>query len=153
LMMWNMAKEGFRQLYEAIPGAKPPFEDVWRLTGGNPSALATLHENRWSWRDAAAALMEQRRLPLVVNSLTPTERAWLQEAVEDPDTLFAGERINLLNKLTELNMATDIVGRQEHLWADQPPPERDLELGIGRRVAWHTPLHREAVRLALGEVR
>jgi Archaeal ATPase. len=153
MMMWNMAKEGFRQLYEAIPGAKPPFEDVWRLTGGNPSALATLHENRWSWRDAAAALMEQRRLPLVVNSLTPTERAWLQEAVEDPDTLFAGERINLLNKLTELNMATDIVGRQEHLWADQPPPERDLELGIGRRVAWHTPLHREAVRRALGEVR
>jgi hypothetical protein len=41
-------------------------------------------------------------------------------------------------------MATDIVGRQEHLWADQPPPERDLELGIGGRAAWHTPLHREA---------
>jgi len=35
----------------------------------------------------------------------------------------------------------------------KPPPERDLELGVGRRVAWQTPLHREAVRLALGEVK
>jgi len=36
---------------------------------------------------------------------------------------------------------------------DRPaPPERDLELGIGKHVAWHTPLHREAVRRALQEV-
>jgi hypothetical protein len=34
MMMWNMPREGFRQLYETLPGEKPPFEDVWRLTGG-----------------------------------------------------------------------------------------------------------------------
>ncbi|GAB6944937.1 hypothetical protein JCM14467A_17190 [Vulcanisaeta sp. JCM 14467] len=34
-------------------------------------------------------------------------------------------------------------------WIDEPPPERDPELGIGRYVAWQTPLHREAVRKAL----
>jgi len=37
--MWNMPKEGFRQLYEKLPGHKPPFEEVWRLTGGNPRML------------------------------------------------------------------------------------------------------------------
>ena len=31
--MWNMGKEGFRQLYEQIPGGKPDFEEAWRLTG------------------------------------------------------------------------------------------------------------------------
>ncbi|PLC61197.1 AAA family ATPase, partial [Vulcanisaeta sp. EB80] len=25
--MWNMPKEGFRQLYDKVPGQKPPFED------------------------------------------------------------------------------------------------------------------------------
>lgn len=29
MMMWNMPREGFRQLYEKLPGPKPPFEEVW----------------------------------------------------------------------------------------------------------------------------
>jgi Archaeal ATPase. len=52
--MWNMPKEGFRQLYESIPGDKPPFEDVWRLTGGNPGMLSRLYTTGWS-RDAVVA--------------------------------------------------------------------------------------------------
>ena len=32
--MWNMPKEGFKQLYDQIPGSKPSFEDAWKLTGG-----------------------------------------------------------------------------------------------------------------------
>jgi len=39
----------------------------------------------------------------------------------------------------------------QELWIDVPPPERDPELGIGRYVAWRTPLHREAVRRAIEE--
>jgi len=152
MMMWNMAKEGFGQLYEAIPGAKPPFEDVWRLTGGNPSALAVLYENRWRWDDAVRAFLEQRGVAFAIRSLTPTERAWLEEAVGDPDTLFVRERMDLLSKLVEMNMAIEVMGRYEYLWVDQPPPERDPELGVGRYVAWQTPLHREAVRRALEEV-
>jgi hypothetical protein len=42
--------------------------------------------------------------------------------------------------------------RDPYFWIDQPPPERDPELGIGKNVAWQTPLHREAVRRALEEV-
>jgi hypothetical protein len=41
--------------------------------------------------------------------------------------------------------------RQSPYWVDQPPPERDPELGVGRNVAWQTPIHREAVRRALRE--
>jgi len=46
MMMWNMPREGFQRLYEKLPGPKPPFEEVWRWTGGNPSVLAALYENR-----------------------------------------------------------------------------------------------------------
>ncbi len=31
--MWNMPKDGLQQLYDKIPGPKPPFEEIWRLTG------------------------------------------------------------------------------------------------------------------------
>jgi hypothetical protein len=41
--------------------------------------------------------------------------------------------------------------REEWAWIDQPPPEKDPEIGVGRRVAWHILLHREAVRRALAE--
>ena len=44
------------------------------------------------------------------------------------------------------------VHREPQFWIDEPPPERDPELGIGRHMAWQTPLHREAVRRALEEV-
>jgi hypothetical protein len=57
-----------------------------------------------------------------------------------------------MERLVELNLLVDeIHPRRQYLWVDQPPPERDPELGIGRNVAWQTPLHREAVRRALGE--
>jgi hypothetical protein len=60
------------------------------------------------------------------------------------------ERIPLLNKLVELNLVVDdIVFRDEFLWIDEPPPEKDLELGVGRYVAWQTPIRREAVRKVL----
>jgi hypothetical protein len=53
------------------------------------------------------------------------------------------------------NLIIYIYRRGPALWVDQPPPpppERDSELGVGRSVAWQTPIHREAVRMALREV-
>jgi energy-coupling factor transporter ATP-binding protein EcfA2 len=151
MMMWNMPREGFRQLYEKLPGPKPPFEEVWRWTGGNPSVLAVLYEYRWRWDDAVRAFIEQRGVAYIIRSLTPTERTWLEEAVGDPDTLFVRERMSLLNKLVEINVVAEVMGRYEYLWVDEPPPEKDPELSVGRYVAWQTPLHREAVRRALRE--
>ena len=58
----------------------------------------------------------------------------------------------LRRELVWRNLIIYIYRRGPALWVDQPPPERDLELGIGRNVAWQTPIHREAVRMALREV-
>jgi hypothetical protein len=38
-----------------------------------------------------------------------------------------------MHRLVEQNLVMDVYLRQEHLWVDQPPPERDPELGIGKK--------------------
>ena len=85
--------------------------------------------------------------------MTAGEEGVLREAVEDPDTIFRRlrepEARSLEKKLVELNLIVEIWDRDGHGWIDVPPPERDVELGIGRYYAWQTPLHREAVRRAL----
>ena len=39
--------------------------------------------------------------------------------------------------------------RDPWLWLDEPPLEKDSDLGIGKHIAWQTPLHREAVKRAI----
>ncbi len=145
--MWNMAREGFEQLYERLPGAKPSFEEVWRLTGGNPRMLGRLYESNWSVDDVVDALIKERGIS---RGFVERWRGYLEEAVDDPDSLWYNAPEELIDELVERNMiAYFLPERRESLWVDQPPPERDLELGVGRRVAWQTPLHREAVKKAL----
>ncbi len=48
LAMWNMTKDGFKQLYDQLSGNKPNFEEVWRLTGGNPKLLGELYKAGWN---------------------------------------------------------------------------------------------------------
>jgi len=70
--------------------------------------------------------------------------------VEDPDALYDGEApAALVEGLVEMNLVVRLWDRDPRGWVDAPPPERDLELGIGRHYAWQTPLHREAVKVAL----
>jgi len=148
--MWNMPKRGFGELYEKIPRPKPDFEDVWRVAGGNPEMLKMLYVNGWNVDVVIERAVRARKLDAFVSSLSNDERRWLYEAIEDPDTLYSRERIPLLNKLVELNLVVDEIPRRDPaFWIDEPPPERDQELGIGRLVAWQTPLHREAVRKVL----
>ncbi len=148
--MWNMSREGFQQLYEKIPGPKPPFEEAWRWTGGNPRALAQLYEARWDVDRVVKRLSVDKDLDSFVGSLERDAKELLRRAVESPDSLLSPEGAPLFEKLVEKSLLiTSISHRDPYLWIDQPPPEEDLELGIGRRVAWHTPLHREAVRRAL----
>jgi hypothetical protein len=147
--MWNMSWEGFEELYEEVEGRKPPLEEAWRLTGGNPRVLAQLYESKWDVDRVIKNLLESKKLRALTSSLSDDERRWLLEAVEDPDALLTKERIPLLNKLVELNLMIDAVPeRDREVWIDEPPPQKDLELGVGRRVAWQTPLHREAVKRA-----
>ena len=148
--MWNMSGRGFEELYEKMPSPKPDLEEAWRFTGGNPHTLARLLEFDRSFDKAVEVTVKVKKLSSFIASFSVDEKMWLLEAVEDPDTLFTRERMPLLSRLVELNLVVDAVPeRERYLWIDEPPPEKDLELGVGRHVAWQTPLHREAVRRAL----
>ena len=150
--MWNMPREGLKQLYDQIPGEKPPFEEVWRVTGGNPKLLGELYAKEWNVDNILRELAGKKRLDAFVRSLGDKEMELLKRAVDDPDVLFTREGIPLMDKLVDMNLVVDTLPeRDPWFWAGEPPPEKDLELGIGRRVAWQTPLHREAVRRVLGE--
>jgi hypothetical protein len=112
--------------------------------------LARLAEAQWSPEKLTRRMVGLRKLQYFVNSLSANEKRWLQDAIEDPDTLFTRERIPLLNKLVERNLVVDdIPPRSADLWVDTPPPEKDADLGIGKHVAWQTPIHREAVKMVL----
>jgi Archaeal ATPase. len=149
--MWNMPREGFQQLYEKLPGPKPPFNEVWKWAGGNPNVLRELYMAGWS-RDAVVAQLIKEK------DLTPDFvvrwRSWLEKAVEDPEALWSPDIPGELKaELIRRNLIIyNMYDRDQVFWVDQPPPERDPELGIGRDVAWQTPLHREAVRRVLKEV-
>jgi len=151
--MWNMARDGFMQLYEKIPGPKPPFEEAWRWTGGNPNMLVELYKAGWDVDEVVKRLIISKGLTSFVRSLGREVWELLWRAVEDPDSLLSPEGAPLLERLIDINMLIDsITYRDPPLWIDQPPPERDLELGTGKHVAWHTPLHREAVGRGLQEM-
>ncbi|MEM4971920.1 MAG: ATP-binding protein [Sulfolobales archaeon] len=150
LPMWNMTIEGFRELYNQLPGDKPGFEEIWRFSGGNPAVLANLMTSGWVFDRVVDWLIREKRVKGFISSLAEYERELLAKAVEDPDVLMSREGIGLMDKLVELNLIVDVIPKRDPWsWIDAPPPERDMELGIGVDVAWQTPLHREAVRRSL----
>jgi len=152
-ILWNMPREGFRKLYEVLPEPKPPFEDVWRIAGGNPDILEKLYRNNWSVENVIDGFIRGRKLVHFVASLSEKERGILMEAIEDPDIIFKrlreSEVQQLEKKLIEMNLIMDVWERGSRGWIDVPPPEKDSELGIGKYYAWQTPLHREAVKRIL----
>lgn len=147
-IVWNMPKEGFRQLYERVPEQKPPFEDVWRWTGGNPEMLERLYKSGWDVNGIINDIVKDRELDIMVKALDKEQVQILRRAVEDPDVIHeeAAKAMPLVDKLIENNLIVKIWYREQRTWIDQPPPEKDLELGIGTYYAWQTPLHKEAVR-------
>jgi hypothetical protein len=148
--MWNMPQEGFQQLYDKMPEPKPPFEDVWRWTGGNPRMLGRLYSSGWAVGRVAEDVIREKGLTA---EFIRRWGRWLEEAVEDPETLWTGDvPEELVRELEARNLIVyNMYDRDPYFWIDQPPPKRDPELGIGKNVAWQTPIHREAVRRALKE--
>jgi energy-coupling factor transporter ATP-binding protein EcfA2 len=145
--MWNMSREGFEQLYEQVPGPKPDVEEAWRLTGGNPWALAQLYQAKWRVDEVVAQLAKAKG---ITAGFVEKWGRLLGEAVEDPDALWSAEGEELASELEARNLIVyNLHDRSEKLWIDQPPPQKDLELGVGKYAAWQTPLHREAVKKAL----
>ncbi len=151
-MVWNMSRRGFAELYDQLPGPKPDFEEVWRFTGGNPRLLGVLYENNWDVDTVVELLARSRGLAELVAELEPEELEALNRAVEDIDYLWANMRTykQLVDRLVDLNLVvTALYDRNPRVWLDEPPPEYDPEIGVGRYMAWQTPLHREAVRRIL----
>jgi hypothetical protein len=148
--MWNMPQNGFRQLYDRMPEPKPSFEDVWRWTGGNPRMLGRLYSSGWAVGRVAEDVIREKGLTA---EFVRRWRRWLEVAVEDPEVLWAGGAPEeLARELEARNLIVyNMYDRDPYFWIDAPPPERDPELGIGKNVAWQTPIHREAVRRALKE--
>lgn len=153
-ILWNMDREGFAELYDKVPGPKPGYEEAWRLAGGNPRYLGKLYEANWDPAPVIDEIARTRGLGALARTLDKGEQELLRAMLSDPDTLF--ERLDepeaqkLAEKLVELNIIVELWDRNEWSWIDTPPPEKDPVLGIGRHYAWQTPLHREAVRRALG---
>jgi len=144
--MWNMSRKGLEELYEKLPSPKPDFENAWRLTGGNPEMLARLYQANWDVEVVVKRLIRAKKLKDLVKW-----RQRLKEIIEDPDSLFEKDfPEEFKDELIAKNLIVyDMYDRDPVFWIDEPPPERDLELGIGREVAWQTPLHREAVKKAM----
>jgi len=156
-ILWNMSREGFKQLYDVIPdGGKLEYETLWRLTGGNPRHLRRLYEAEWNVDITVKSIVKERKLDILAATLSREEVEVLKQVLGDPDSLVEHLREKhvqeLERRLVELNLIMYMHDRDEHFWIDQPPPERDQELGIGRFYAWQTPLHREAVRRVLNAV-
>jgi hypothetical protein len=146
--IWNMSRKGFKELYEKIPGPKPEFEDIWRLTSGNPDALSKLYQAEWDVNRVITELINSKEL---TSSFIEKWKSWLDEAIKDPDILW---RANVPDELVRELIAKNFIvynmyDRDPWFWIDEPPLERDLDLGIGKHVAWQTPLHREAVKRAI----
>jgi len=146
--MWNMSREGFEILYMKIPGEKPSYEEIWRITGGNPFMTSILYLNRWDHKKIIEKIIREKALS---RDFINKWRRWLEIIIKDID--FVSETDfpeDLRRELIERNLIIyDLYPRNKDLWIDDPPPEKDLEIGVGRYVAWQTPLHREAVRKAL----
>jgi len=153
--MWNMSREGFEELYKElrkkVSDDMPDFDDIWLSTGGNPSLFSQLYQVKWNTDTVIHALIENKDItPSFINKW----RNWLEESVRDPDALWAPDAPQeLIKELIEKNLIIYHMHRRfEYRWIDTPPPEKDLELGIGRYVAWQTPLHREAVKKTIKEL-
>ena len=149
--IWNMSKRGLEELYEKIPGFKPKFEDIWMLTGGNPDILSKLYQANWNVEKVITEYVKSKE---ITPSFIVKWRNWLEESIRDPDILWdPSTPEELIRELIAKNLIMyNLYDRDVWFWIDEPPPEKDLELGIGRYVAWQTPIHKEAVKKVLIEM-
>ncbi|WP_069807912.1 ATP-binding protein [Vulcanisaeta thermophila] len=150
-IMWNMPKEGFRELHNQLPNPKPDPEQAWKWTGGNPEMLEKLYRADWDINGIINDMIKDRKLDIMIKTLNKEQAQILKQAIEDPDVIYdeAARATPLMEKLIENNLIIRIWHREQRTWIDQPPPDRDPELGIGKYFAWQTPIHREAVKRAL----
>ncbi|ACB39078.1 ATP-binding protein [Pyrobaculum neutrophilum] len=148
-MVWNLAREEFRELYNAL---NPPidFETLWRTCGGNPRCAGDLKRVGWDVERYVDRLAGDV-YPLVYEAARYKVRDLLAEVVKDPDFLHHavdradGGKLLRLEKLLYRHNA--LLKTRETIAGGKPP--RDPALGVGERYAWHWPALKDAVARAL----
>lgn len=127
-VMWNMPSESFQELYNLLPDPKPPFEEVWMLTGGSPRMLEDLYRVGWA---------VVNKLFMIKNLSYSFIRRWrehLERAVEDPDYLWFGpDDVEALTRdLVERNLvAYHLSPRENSYWLDTPALKRIYRWELG----------------------
>jgi hypothetical protein len=134
-----MSKRGFSELYSKIPRDKPLFKETWRLTGGNPRTLSLLYQANWRSKVIIEEFTRSREL---TREFADKWREWLEVLVEDID---AASNTDYPSELREELIARNLITHNLYegdsvFWVDEYPPEKDPEIGVGREVAWQTPL-------------
>jgi len=126
--MWNMPKEGFRQLYDKVPGRKPQFDDVWRLTGGNPDMLSKLYLANWDKDAVVTWLIREKKL---TPDFVVKWRGWLERVVEDPEALWSPDVPEaLIRQLVAKNLIVYNIYERANI-LDRPTTTRE------RPRTWH----------------
>jgi len=143
--VWNLNYSGLRELYSQLPEPKPDYSQVWRITGGNPRILKQYYMRDWDTESLVQWLVVERNLRNEVAEIVKRHgKDVLVEGLENPDLLLKDYELYL--ELEKLSLVIDLHSRDYTGGWIGAAPSRDLELGIGDRVAWQTPLHKEAVR-------
>jgi hypothetical protein len=116
----------------------------------NPEMLARLYQAEWNVEKVVARLIKAKEL---TKDFVKKWGLYLKKVVEDPQSLWEED---FPNEFREEMIARNLIvynmyDRDPWFWIDQPPPERGMELGIGKNAAWQTPLHREAVKRIISQ--
>ena len=71
--VWNLSRGDFEEFYyrvrEAFPSPAPPFEEAWRLYGGNPRRLEELAHLHWDVEGHLRWLAVSKRIPEIAEEL------------------------------------------------------------------------------------
>jgi len=149
--IWNLSFTGLKELYDQLPEPKPDYSQVWRITGGNPRILKQYYIRDWSVENLIKWLIVERGLEIEIAKIVKEHgKTLLIEGLEDPDLLLNDYQLYL--KLEKLNLIVDLHDRSySEGWIGAPPP-KNPELGVGNKIAWQTPLHKEAVQKIIQQI-
>lgn len=129
-MLWNLPRDGFKELVEQL---KPPhgvdIDVLWRLTGGNPRALIEIARFEWNIDKWMGVVYENR----VRRAIHVVGREKLRRVIENPDSDWkTAEELEDMGLMIELRRIA-VVGKA---------PNPDPELGIGKDWAWQLPVYK-----------
>jgi len=134
--IWNLDKDSTHELLAKLNAPQKVWDDVWRLTGGNPRSIVELWRRKWKIDEWIKEV--EISLRIIIRQLDKSERRFLKTVVTNVDAVQ--ELPQLRRALIENNLITPIV---RPCLGYTPPP--CPELGIGEDYAWQIPVYKYIV--------